>query len=255
MPQDKTGFIGSLDGQSQRFRIPLSARAAASESSLTTPPPPALGALCERYLQKQLGGDRRAALDFIDEALRQGLAPDDVRRHVVQAAQREIGRLWQEDRITVAQEHMATAISQLALARLYERAMFRERLGRKILVACVPGELHEFPARLLADALDEAGYDVRFLGADVPLEALLAAVDGEMPDLLALSVTMSFNLGALRRTVAVVRAHASMSLPLAVGGNAVATAPSLARELGAEIFAHEAAELIVQLDRWFGVRQ
>ncbi len=36
---------------------------------------------------------------------------------VIQKTQREIGRLWQENRITIADEHVATAISQLALAR------------------------------------------------------------------------------------------------------------------------------------------
>ena len=146
-------------------------------------------AMCGRYLETQLEGDRRAALQFIDETLRRGIPPDDVRCHVVQAAQREIGRLWQEDRISIAQEHMATAISQLALAHLFQHATFHARVGKKVVVACVPGEHHDFPARLLADALDVAGYDVRFLGADVPLDSLLRAVDMEKPDLLALSVT------------------------------------------------------------------
>jgi methanogenic corrinoid protein MtbC1 len=210
--------------------------------------------MCERYLRTQLGGDRRAALQFIDEALRGGASADDVRCRVVQAAQREIGRLWQEDRISIAQEHMATAISQLALAHLFQHAIFRARVGKKILVACVPGEMHDFPARLLADALDVAGYDVRFLGADVPLDALLRAIESEQPDLLALSVTMLFNIQSLRETVRTVRARSGHNVPIAIGGNAFTSSPELAEGLGAELVAADSDRFIAQLDLLFGAR-
>ncbi len=173
--------------------------------------------LRDQYLQNQLAGDRRAALTFIEDTLRAGVPVADVQARIVQAAQREIGRLWQEDRISIAQEHMATAISQLVMAHLFQHAQFSARLGRKVLVACVPGELHEFPARLLADTLDMAGYDVRFLGADVPIDDLLTEIEREKPDLVALSVTMVFNMRSLREVLKTVRArHAE--LRIAVGG-------------------------------------
>jgi MerR family transcriptional regulator, light-induced transcriptional regulator len=211
-------------------------------------------AMCDRYVETQLGGDRRAALQFIDEALREGVPADDVRHHVVQAAQREIGRLWQEDRISIAQEHMATAISQLALAHLFQHATFHARVGRKILIACVPGEHHDFPTRLLADALDVAGYDVRFLGADVPLDSLLRAVDTEKPDLVALSVTMVFNVPSLREAVRMVRARSGQPVPIAIGGSVFSTSLDLAEGIDVELVAGDSQAFIQQLDRFFGER-
>jgi methanogenic corrinoid protein MtbC1 len=210
--------------------------------------------MCERYLRTQLGGDRRAALRFIDDALRDGASADEVRYHIVQAAQREIGRLWQEDRISIAQEHMATAISQLALAHLFQHASFRSRVGKKILVACVPGEHHDFPARLLADELDVAGYDVRLLGADVPLGSLLRALESERPDVLALSVTMLFNLPSLREVVRAVRAKGTHPALLAIGGNVFGGALDVAADLGADLIAGDAQSFLRQLDGVFGVR-
>src|SRR3569833_2891959 len=148
----------------------------------------------DRYLQQQLLGDRRAALRIIDAALHDGASVDEVRCRIVQAAQREIGRLWQVDSITIAQEHMATAISQIAIAHLFQRSEFRGRVNKMVLVACVPGEHHEYPARLLADALEVEGYDVRFLGADVPLVSLIHSIETEAPDVVALSMTMLLHL-------------------------------------------------------------
>ena len=48
---------------------------------------------------------------------------------------------------------MATAISQLALAHLYQHAPVVRPHGKKVMVACVEGELHDFPARMVTDAL------------------------------------------------------------------------------------------------------
>jgi len=203
--------------------------------------------LCEQYLERQLRGDRRAALQFIEEALQAGVAPAQIRSAVVQAAQRQIGQLWQQDKITIAQERMATAISQLTLAHLFQNERFRERLNKMVLIACVPGEHHEFPARLLADTLDIAGYDVRFLGADVPLDPLLKVIERERPHVLALSVTMLFHLPALKEAVRVVRAKSKYPVPIAIGGGVFDTAPELARDVGADIVASSTEEFISKL--------
>src|SRR5690242_10012120 len=98
--------------------------------------------LSDRYLAAQLVGDRREALRLIiEEGLEQGVSVPRLQIEVIQAAQYEIGRLWQENAISVAQEHLATGISQLALAHLYEHLPRGESIGRRAVVACVEGEL------------------------------------------------------------------------------------------------------------------
>jgi methanogenic corrinoid protein MtbC1 len=209
-------------------------------------------ALTASYLRAQLGGDRREALRLIvEDGILRGLSCEDV-HNVIRHAQNEIGRLWQEDRISVAQEHMATAISQLVLSHVYQYANPPAPNGKKVMVTCVEGELHEFPARLVADALDLAGFEVRYLGASVPHGALLQMLDAERPDLLVLSVTMTFNVPQLRAAVARVREHWP-TLPLAVGGGACAFSPSLAAELGADLGGEDAAELVALARRRLGV--
>ena len=195
------------------------------------------------YLAAQLRGDRREALRLLlQEGVERGLGALELHA-VIAEAQRQIGALWQQDRISVAQEHMATAISQLALSHVYQHAALPVANGKRVLVACVEGEQHDFPARLVADALDLAGFDVRFLGANVPSDHLLAMLVQEPPDLLVLSVTMAFNVPALREVVALIRARAA-ALPVAVGGGACAWQQDLAREVGADLTARSAAELV-----------
>lgn len=199
--------------------------------------------LKSQYLAAQLQGDRRQAVRLVVDGLEHGgITPADMTEHVIRSAQREIGRLWQENTIGIAEEHMATAISQLALAQIFARADHAAPNGRKVFVACVEGELHELPARLVADALDTAGFDTRFLGADVPTDHLLHMIADDRPDLLALSATMSFHAGALRDAIARVRALPGPRIPIAVGGNACIWSPNLANE--ADFTANSGAELI-----------
>ena len=126
-----------------------------------------------RYLSAQLAGDRRRALEILRESSQaNGLSARQVQLEVIQEAQREIGQLWQENRISIAQEHMATAISKLALAQTFQAAPSAAPNGRRVLVACVEGETHDLPPQIAADTLDLAGFEVRFLGANVPTDSL-----------------------------------------------------------------------------------
>lgn len=190
-----------------------------------------LNAARKEYLQAQVTGDRRAALRVVDDALAMGHSARAVRQRVVQAAQQEIGKLWQENRLSIAHEHMATEISQLALVHLFEEAPVPPARGRKIVVACVEGEMHELPARLVADYLESEGYAVRYLSANVPTESLCTALAKDPPDLLALSVTMSFNVSGLRAAVAAIHQRFP-TLKILAGGQALVWAPELAQQLG-----------------------
>lgn len=207
----------------------------------------------ERYLKAVLAGERREALRIVlEDGVQRGVAPEVMRREVVQAAQREIGRLWEANTIGVADEHMATAISHIVLSHLFASSAPPPSNGRLVVVACVPGEQHDFPARLVTDALDLAGFSVRFLGADVPAAALVDAVVKNRPHLIALSVTMSFNVKGLRAAVAALRASAMAEVPIVIGGSGCESM-DLATELGVAAQAREAEELVVLARRLTGL--
>jgi methanogenic corrinoid protein MtbC1 len=140
----------------------------------------------------------------------------------------------------------------MALAQLYDEAPHATPNHKKVIVACVEGELHDFPARLVADALDLAGFEVRYLGADVPLHSLLPMLAQEKPDLLALSTTMAFNLPALREMVKQVRA-AWPGLPIVIGGAACLDVRGLATELGVAGSGSNATELVALAQQLLGL--
>jgi MerR family transcriptional regulator, light-induced transcriptional regulator len=201
-------------------------------------------ALLERYLAAQLKGQRQEALRLlVEEGVGAGISVPDLQLKVIGPAQHEIGRLWQENRISVAQEHLATAISQLVMAQLYRHLPRDPPNGKRVTVACVEGELHEVGARMASDFLEMAGFDVEFLGANVPTDALVKWVQDAQPDLLCLSATMSFHLPALTEAIERVRAGYPQ-LPIAVGGHAFEWARGLEDRLGVTFYGKDAKALV-----------
>lgn len=196
-----------------------------------------LQSLTDRYIAAQLAGDRATALQImLEEGIGRGIPVSELYLNVIQPAQHRIGRLWQENRITVAQEHLATAISQLVLAHLYPLLPREPENGLVAVVACVPGELHDMGSRVAADFFEMSGYDVRFLGANVPVESLAAMVAETCADIVVLSVVMTFNLPGLREAVRAIRSAHGASPRIIVGGPAIESAPGLADELGIDLW-------------------
>ena len=210
--------------------------------------------LSARFLDAQLAGDRQEAIRLLlDDGLRAGLDVQTILVEVIQRSQREIGRLWQQNLISVADEHLATAVSQLAMARLFVEAPRRPRVGKLVTLACVEGELHDMGIRVAADVLEMEGFDVRLLGGNVPLDDLIARLRRERGDVLALSVTMTFNLPALRTAVPAVREAIGPDLPILAGGHAFAWSPDAAAGLDLAARSDDAMTMVRDVRQIVGV--
>ena len=209
----------------------------------------ALSAVQEVYLQSLLVGQRRAALNIVMEAIREGTPLLDIYLRVFQDSLYEVGRLWESRRISVASEHMATAITQYVMAQVYARMEpSAERRGNAI-VTGVQGELHQVGAAMLADILDQRGWNVRFLGTNMPHDGILEAIEAHRPKLLCISATMLFNTPAVGRLVESVHKKFGQARPrIALGGAAFRSRPDIWKELGADGFAPDLETAIATVD-------
>ncbi|MDP3720319.1 MAG: cobalamin-dependent protein [Acidobacteriota bacterium] len=203
-----------------------------AESS-STPSSAPLAGTQKIFLQRLLAADRRGAATVAKETLAQGHELMDVYMDLVQESLYELGRLWEGNRITVAQEHAGTAVCQYVLAELYSSIPAPGRRRGRAILTGVEGEFHQVGANLVADALDADGWNVRFLGANTPRAGVLQALGEHDAEVLAISVTMLFNVGMTHQLVREARAQRP-SLFVIVGGAAFRAAPDLWREVGAD---------------------
>lgn len=200
-------------------------------------------ALASVYLEALLDGRRQDAMQLILEAVHNGAGVEDIYLYVFQPAQHEIGRLWQLNRITVAQEHYVTAATQFVMAQLYPYVFSVERIGARLLAASVGDELHELGIRMVADVFEMAGWDTYYIGANMPTRDLVGAVSSYRPDVLAISATL---MSHLSRVGGVIDAVRQMPNPPAilVGGYPFNISSELWRRLGADGTAPDARRAV-----------
>lgn len=207
-------------------------------------------ATASEYLDAIRRGDRRAAFDVVDRALEAGSDLRSVYIDVVQPAMREIGRLWQTNVLSVAEEHLATAISQAAMGRVFERVFeWRETRTPKLIAACADDERHQIGLRMLCDLLEIDGWDTIYLGASVPIESLVDIIGKQNPEAIAISATIAPHVPRVRDAIAAIRRLPLPTMPvIAVGGRAFLADPDLAHRIGADLTASDAAEAVASLN-------
>lgn len=202
--------------------------------------------LARAYLTALLRAERRTAVEIIEDAVRGGADVRDLYLHVFQPVQREIGRLWQNNEISVAEEHYCTASTQATMARFYPQILATPRIGRKVVVACVGNELHEIGTRMVADFFEMAGWDGIYIGANTPAGALVEMVSRERPQLVALGITMTYHLGTAAEVINRLRGDdRCANVKILAGGYVFQERPELWRSLGADASAADAAEAVV----------
>lgn len=100
-----------------------------------------------------------------------------------------VGAGWQEGRLTIAQEHLASAIVRSTLHALLEAHDRDHDLPDRIVVAAPPGQKHEFGALVAAIVAAMEGWRVAFLGTDLPLDEVAATAHRIDARAVALSFT------------------------------------------------------------------
>lgn len=202
----------------------------------------------ERYRVAALGGNQRGALDLMSGVMQAGLDLTEASVRLIQPAMYQIGRLWQENQVSIAQEHLATAVSQSILARAYMQADFAPPTGQKAMFAGVAGNQHSLGLRILADAFETRGWDAFCLGADVPTADLIRQVDATRPDLLSLSLSLPGHLIVARETVVRLRAELGSRCPVIwIGGLATLLGDRMWRSLKADAWAADALHALEQV--------
>ena len=155
-----------------------------------------------RYGDALRVADSAMAGQVVDEALAAGLSASAVQSLVIAPGLVRIGELWAANAATVADEHLATAISQGAMVKLFDRlSIARARSRERILLAAVEGQHHTVGLRMVADVLEGAGFDVLYLGGDIPVDALREFAAKQQPAVTGLAFGVGVGVGLLADSI------------------------------------------------------
>jgi len=137
-----------------------------------------------RYLQPLLAGRRAECFDLVSEALQNGVGAEELICDVVWPAMAQIERLFRDDRINTAAEHLACRINRTVADQLQAHLPKRPRHGKRVIVACADGPHEELGAQMVGDLFQSEGWEVFFVGGGVPDDEVLAMVGQLRPEVL-----------------------------------------------------------------------
>lgn len=251
----RSGIELALTGGAQRAalecidqaRAALNREPAAADAS-TLDPGLEVDRLAQRFIQAVVAGNVLPGMQIIIDAVDEGLGVRDAILNVLLPAQREVGHLWHLNEISVAEEHMVTSTTQRLMAVLANRAIREPDRGRTAVTAAVAGNAHEIGIRAISYLLESEGWRTIYLGADVPRIEIPAAVETFAADIVLLSLALSTQLPALKRALTAIRSIGGIDVKIMIGGNGLADAPDLWRELGADGYAPDALGALVLAD-------
>lgn len=197
-------------------------------------------------------GDEHGATAVVLDALGPITDAETVLLDVIAPVQARVGTEWAANLLTVAEEHTATAIHERVITALTRHPDHRgvPSGGRRVTVACVDGEWHAMPARILTEVLRLRGWTVDFLGAHVRTAHLIGHLHQTGPRAVALSSSLATRLPTAH---AAITACQATGVPVIAGGAAFGPGGRYARALGADAWAPHAREAAATLER--GVRR
>lgn len=179
-------------------------------------------------------GDEAAAHSVISEAQSACVDATAIYLKVFAPSMVTIGELWEQNELSVAEEHLATEITERLIGQLSPSFSAQQAVGQpgRVVMGCVAGERHVLGLRMLADVFRQQGWRVLYLGADVPNQDWTRLVMRFDADLVAISACAERHETLLRDLIRELRA-ASPQLEVLIGGGCFDRDQELWRKVGA----------------------
>lgn len=172
-----------------------------------------------RYLDALIAGDRQRCQAEFETWLASGMELRTLYADLIQRSLYDVGTLWESGRVSVATEHLATAITESLLNLVYPRLFTQPRCNQSAVVCCAANEFHQLGGKMVADLFELNGWRGYFLGANTPVRDLTDLLADKKPDVAVLSVTIYYGMDSLLTTATEIRARFP-ALPILVGGQA-----------------------------------
>lgn len=195
--------------------------------------------------------DLAAALARVECHWRMGLPLDRLYLELIGPAAVRLGQMWHEDTVSMAEVTVGLACLQRLIHTLgpaFHQDDLRPDPRRRILLAPMPGEQHNFALIIIAEFLRRAGWDVD-CGRVLSLSALCALLRREWFALVGLSVSCTGRIDAVGGAIHALRAASrNRSLGVLVGGPMFAANPDLVVQVGADAMAIDARHAVAQAE-------
>ncbi|MBN2236186.1 MAG: cobalamin B12-binding domain-containing protein [Bacteroidales bacterium] len=171
----------------------------------------------QSYVNELLAGNRKTSSVLCHSYYKEQGDILSVYENLMMPSLYQIGTLWETNKISVAAEHLATAITESILNEFYNLIIPQKVYDKKVLAACVDGEYHQVGIKMVADTFEMNGWDSYFLGANVPTKEIIRYAKQIQPHVIALSLSVYFHFPQLLQMIQEIKSEMP-KMEILVGG-------------------------------------
>ncbi|KKK37840.1 methionine synthase [Mesobacillus campisalis] len=178
--------------------------------------------LDERLAYYVVEGTKEGLLPDLEEALEVYSAPLDIINGPLMDGMKEVGRLFNENQLIVAEVLQSAEVMKAAVAFLEPHMEANDSTAAKgkVILATVKGDVHDIGKNLVDIILSNNGYKVIDLGIKVAANTLIETIKKEKPDIVGLSGLLVKSAQQMVLTAHDMK-QAGIDIPILVGGAAL----------------------------------
>ncbi|AOP14332.1 Methionine synthase [Bacillus licheniformis] len=175
----------------------------------------------ERLAEYVIEGTKEGLIPDLEQALKKFATPLDVVNGPLMDGMAEVGRLFNNNELIVAEVLQSAEVMKAAVSFLEQYMEKKDDSGKgKIILATVKGDVHDIGKNLVDIILSNNGYKVVDLGIKVTPQELIEAIRKENPDIIGLSGLLVKSAQQMVVTAKDLD-KADISIPIMVGGAAL----------------------------------
>ncbi len=153
------------------------------------------------YLNSLLDGDKKQCLQIVDSLYNQGVCLKEIYLELFQRSMYRIGQMWENQRCTIAGEHIASHITESLIEITSVYSSNESRIGKTAVITCIDKEFHELGARMVSGFLEALGWDSIYLGSNMPGTDIIDVIKTRQPDLVGISNNFYINISRLIKLI------------------------------------------------------
>ncbi|WP_251423632.1 homocysteine S-methyltransferase family protein [Veillonella agrestimuris] len=198
-------------------------------------------------------GEKEAVVDFVKQALADGIDPLDITKKGLSEAMNIVGEKFGSGKLFLPQVMLAAETMQSAFNTIKEMIPASESLQKgTIIVATVKGDIHDLGKNIVSALLENNGYKVIDLGKDVDADVIVQSIKDNNALMVGICSLMTTTMPQIDNTIAAIR-NAGLSTKVMVGGAVVTQ--EYADQAGADIYAKDGIDAVNHANNYFDTIQ
>ncbi|KLE14786.1 cobalamin-dependent protein [Clostridium sp. C8] len=192
------------------------------------------------YLNYLLQGDSENARKLIVGFHEDGVNIEYIFFDILDKVLKEVGVLWEKGTVDVWKEHFISEVTIDVMREIKFREKRKSIKSKSMISLNAGAELHNIGLRMISDILEVEGWNVIYLGCNVPVQSVVKAIDIEKPKFIAISITLEYHIDSAIYMISAIKKYFGKNSPIIIlGGSAFSNYEKVCEKTGADYYARD----------------